>query len=117
MRTTTVNASGVKLTIDTTHEKFGDAITIAHLAQFSFVGLDSDHLTIYEAQALLQRDWDWEIEPGSVEMEYGLSVHAKFKDGSALSVSAWGRCCTGNGYCPQCWHGITRFSPHQLVET
>jgi hypothetical protein len=52
--------------IDTTGEKFGAATTIAHLAAFSFEGLDSDGLSIYVADALIAQDWPWEVE--SVEM-------------------------------------------------
>lgn len=112
MRTTTVNMTGAKITIDTSAELFGSKTTIADLAANTFAGQDSDALTIYEAEALLRRDWEPEIEPGSVELEYGLSVHARFKDGSAIGISAWASCCEGTGYCPQCWHGITRFNPN-----
>jgi hypothetical protein len=88
-----------KLSVDTSEEIFGDKVSIAHLAQFTFTGVESDDLTIYRADELLQRDWRWEI--ASVEMEYALGVTAVFKDGSKLSVSAWADCCDGSG-CRQC---------------
>ena len=109
MRTTTTNTTGAKVTVDTTGELFGSSTTIAHLAAFTFTGHDSDSLTVYEAGALLERDWRWEIEPGSIELENGTGTRVRFKDGSALSVGAWADCCDGSGPCEQCWHGRTRF--------
>lgn len=96
--------------VDTTGEIFGDKVTIAHLAEFSFNGADSDALTIYQADAILQRDWRDELT--GVDMEYLVGVRASFKDGSALSVSAWAACCTpdeGGHYaypCHQCGNGL-----------
>lgn len=99
----------MNLSIDTSGEIFGSAVTIAHLAQFSFSDQESEHLTVYEVAAILARDWRWEMEPGSLELENGTGTRVRFKDGSALSVSAWAECCDGTGYCPQCYDGKTRF--------
>jgi hypothetical protein len=99
----------LKLHVYNEGELFGSATSIADLAQFSFNGQDSEELTVYEAGAILERDWRWEIDPSSLELENGLGTRVRFKDGSALSVSAWADCCDGNGYCPQCWDGRTRF--------
>lgn len=81
----------IKTHIDTTNERFGSAVTIAHLATFSFTDEDSDKLHIYRAEQIFRRDWPHEIE--AVEMEYASGVSATFKDGSRLSVSAWADCC------------------------
>lgn len=100
----------LKLHIDNSAEIFGARVSIADLAQFSFNGLHSDALTVYEAGAILDRDWRWEMVPNTMSLENGLGTSVRFKDGSALSVSAWADCCDGNGYCPQCWEGRTRFN-------
>jgi hypothetical protein len=89
----------LQLTVDNSAEIFGANVSIADLAQFSFNGEDSDKLHIYRADQILARDWRDELV--DVDMEYLLSVRAKFKDGSALNVSAWADCCDGDGcrYC------------------
>lgn len=99
-----------RITVDNSGNTMGGTVTIADLARFTFDGLDSDNLTVYEAGDLLDRDWWWEMAPGTIELENGVGVRVSFKDGSALSVGAWADCCDGNGYCPQCWEGVTRFS-------
>lgn len=78
---------GLKFSIDTSSEKFGAAVTIAHLARFSFNGQNSDDMDIYFAAGLLERDWKFELV--DYDYEYGMGVHAEFKDGSKLNVSAW----------------------------
>lgn len=93
------NHSGLKTTVNTSAEKFGAAVTIAHLAQFSFEGWSSDALTCYQAADILERDWNFEIE--ELEMEYLTGVQVSFKDGSRLSVGTWADCCDGSG-CKQC---------------
>jgi hypothetical protein len=82
-----VNADGLKYGIDMSGEKFGAAVSIAHLALNSFEGIDSDDLIIYHAAKIVDRDWSWELE--DFEYEYGLSYRATFKDGSKLTVCAW----------------------------
>jgi hypothetical protein len=81
----------LQLTIDTTAEKFGAAVTIAHLAANSFEGCTSERLHIYRCDAIIERDWAPETD--TTEMEYGAYFAATFKDGSRLSVAAWGACC------------------------
>lgn len=81
------NADGLKFGIDMTGEKFGAAVSIAHLALNSFAGIDSDDLIIYQAEKIVDRDWAWELE--DFEYEYGMSYTATFKDGSKLVVCAW----------------------------
>jgi len=81
------NTNGLKYGIDMTGEKFGAAVSIAHLALNSFSGIDSDDLIIYQAEKIVDRDWAWELE--DFEYEYGLSYRATFKDGSKLTVCAW----------------------------
>jgi hypothetical protein len=83
--------AAVRVEIDTSEEKFGSEVTIAHLAQHSFNGRDSDLLHIYEVVRILERDWRDEIE--GTEMEYLTGVTATFKDGSQLSIAAWADCC------------------------
>lgn len=82
-----VSPTGLKYGIDTSEEKFGAKVTIAHLAVFSFAHLDSDTLDIYTAQRISERDWKWELE--SWDYEYLTSHGMVFKDGSRLFVSAW----------------------------
>ncbi len=82
--------------VDMREEKFGAAVSIAHLAANSFPGWDSRTGTIYQADEILTRDWKWELE-GDIEMEYALGVIATFKDGSRLRVAAEGSCCDGPG--------------------
>lgn len=77
--------------IDTSGERFGSPVTIAHLAEHSFDGLSSNTLNIYQVDAILSTDWKFELE--NVELEYALGAIATFKDGSKLSVSAWDSCC------------------------
>lgn len=81
----------IRTHIDTSAERFGAAVTIAHLAQFSFEGEDSDALHIYRADQIIARDWPFEVE--EIDMEYAMGVRAMFKDGSALFVGASGDCC------------------------
>jgi hypothetical protein len=77
-----------KITIDTTAEIFGAAVTIAHLARHTpILSRDSDCLNIYEVEEAMSREWKHEIE--SWEYEYLLGYRATFKDGSKISVGAW----------------------------
>lgn len=96
----------LKLAVDNSGEKFGDKVSIADLAVFSFNDRDSDAMHIYQADHILQRDWRDEI--AAVDMEYLVGVSATFKDGSALRVSAWANCCRPDesGAMPSCkWCG------------
>lgn len=62
-------------------------VTIAELAANTpILRRDSDCLTIYEVQEAFDADWRFEI--AEWEYEYGIGYYAKFKDGSALFVSA-----------------------------
>ena len=80
------------LKVDNSAELFGAKTSIADLAQFAFDDWSSDGLHIYRAAELVEENWRDELaEP--VEMEYALGISAKFKDGSALHVSAWADCC------------------------
>lgn len=89
----------VRISIDNSSERFGAKTTIADIAQHSFASHSSDALSIYRADAIVQRDWRDEIE--AVEMEYLLGINVTFKDGSKLSVAAWADCCDGTG-CRDC---------------
>lgn len=82
----------LKMSVDNTAELFGDKVSIADLAQFSFNGEDSNTLHVYRADQILMRDWRDELS--GVELENGCGVYATFKDGSRLSVSTWADCCT-----------------------
>lgn len=96
----------LKLAVDNSGEKFGDKVSIADLAAFSFNGRDSDTMHIYQADNILAQDWRDEL--AGVEMEYLVGVSATFKDGSALRVSAWADCCRpdDDGRMPSCkWCG------------
>lgn len=83
------------VTVDTSAERFGAATTIAHLAANSFPEWDHATRTIYDADAVLDRDWKWERE--STEMEYATGLSETFKDGSKLHIAAHGDCCEGQG--------------------
>lgn len=97
-------------TIDNSSEIFGDKVSIADIAVHSFRDCDSDAMHIYQAAAILEKDWLNELAV-PVEMEYGLAVSATFKDGSKLHVSAWADCCRpdedGNytHHCKWCGNG------------
>ena len=89
----------LKITVDNSNEKFGDKVSIADLAQYSFNGEDSHAMHIYRADAILERDWRFQLL--EVDMEYVTGVAATFKDGSKLHVGAWADCCDGSG-CKHC---------------
>lgn len=93
----------LQLSVDNIAEIFGDATSIADLAQFSFAGEDSQVLHIYRADEILRADWRDEIR--ELEMEYARGVTVTFTDGSRLLVSAWGDCCDGTYRCPHCGQG------------
>jgi len=84
--TMTTNANGLRYQVEAAP---GDTTTtIAHLALNSFHGRSSDALNIYQAAHILLVDWRWELEAS--ECEY-LGYHqATFKDGSRLTICAWG---------------------------
>lgn len=90
--------------VDNSGEIFGDKVSIADLAQYSFKNESKDTLHIYRADQILSRDWRDELV--SVEMEYALGVSATFKDGSVLRIGAPADCCRpGNkdyGNCHWC---------------
>ena len=91
----------LKASVDTGREIFGASTTIAHLALYSFNGCDSNSLHVYDAQAILEREWRDEL--ADMELENLTGVRARFKDGSALNVSTWADCCNdGDGYCKHC---------------
>lgn len=81
----------LKITVDNAGDIFASKTTIADLAQFSFTGCDSDEMNVYQADAILTRDWRDEL--ADVELENGMATRAKFKDGSAITVCAWADCC------------------------
>lgn len=81
----------LKITVDNAGDVFASKTTIADLAQFSFTGCDSDEMNVYQADAILTRDWRDEL--ADVELENGMATRATFKDGSRLYVSAWADCC------------------------
>ncbi|WP_404480024.1 hypothetical protein [Novosphingobium sp. BL-52-GroH] len=93
----------LQLSVDNRAEIFGDATSIADLAQFSFTGEDSQKLDIYRVDEILQADWSGEIR--DMEMEYATGVTTTFKDGSRLTVAAWADCCDRTGYCSHCGQG------------
>ena len=82
--------------VDMKNEKFGSAVSIAHLAANGFTDWDAKSRHIYDADEMISREWKWELEK-PVEMEYATGVTATFKDGSVLHVAAWGDCCEGQG--------------------
>lgn len=82
--------------VDMKGEKFGAAVSIAHLAANGFADWDAQTRHIYDADEMISREWKWELER-PVEMEYATGVTATFKDGSILRVAAWGDCCEGQG--------------------
>lgn len=96
--------------IDNSGDIFASRTTIADLAQFSFTGCDSDEMNVYQVDAILTRDWRDEL--ADVELENGMATRAKFKDGSALSVSAWADCCSDGdqdyGNCHWCGGAYAR---------
>lgn len=85
--------------VNNSDEIFGDATSIADLAQHSFADWDANHRNIYQADQRLHRDWRDEL--ADIDMEYLTGVTARFKDGSVLRVSAWSGCCD-HGNCKWC---------------
>lgn len=81
----------LKLTVDNSGDIFASKTTIADLAQFSFASCDSNEMNVYQADAILERDWRDEL--ADVELENGMATRATFKDGSRIYVSAWADCC------------------------
>ena len=73
--------------IDNSNEIFGADVTIAHLAANSFGDVSSDDISIYDAAAIVRRDWPFEV--ADIEMEYATGIYVKFTDGSCLGVGAW----------------------------
>lgn len=88
--------------VDNSAEKFGDKVSIADLAHNSFGGLAGEFNSHVdnpaEAMAILQRDWKFELESAAT---VGRQVTAVFKDGSKLTITANGICCSA-GACPRC---------------
>lgn len=76
-----------KITVDNSAEMFGAATSIADLARFSFESFDSDAVSIYFLDGILDTDWKWET--ARMEYEYATGLSAWFKDGSAIHVGAW----------------------------
>lgn len=74
--------------IDVSLEKFGDTVTLAHLAETAFAGLRSETITIGCCRDILSEDWPWEI--ADLSSEWGCGVSAMFTDGSILEIDAWG---------------------------
>lgn len=73
--------------IDTTEERFGSKVSIAHLAANTFNDISSDRLHIYLARDMAEADWKPEIE--GYEFEYLSGIHLTFKDGSKLGYPAF----------------------------
>lgn len=76
-----------RVNIHNSNEIFGSDVTIAHLAIHSFQDVSSDDISIYDAAAIVRRDWPFEV--ADIEMEYTTGIRVMFKDGSCLSVGAW----------------------------
>ena len=92
---------GAFLAVDRKAERFGAAVTIADLAVHSFPEHFSDLVNVYEVWDVLERDWQFEFDRAASETEYAVGVTARFRDGSALHISAWADCCDGSG-CRHC---------------
>lgn len=89
----------LQISTDNSGNTMGGKVTLADLATFSFNDCDSQTMDIYHADAILRRDWPFEL--ADVQMEYALGVSATFKDGTILHVAAWADCCDGSG-CKHC---------------
>lgn len=76
-----------QLKVDNSAEVFGDKVSIADLAQFSFNDLGP--VSMFNAKRLLERDWKAELA-SMVERPAEYEIVAKFKDGSALEVAGLG---------------------------
>ena len=84
-----VSPFGVVTVVDTSAERFGAKVTIAHLARYSFGQKGGTDLTAYGAIAILRHDWRDELE--SIIAEDRKAVNALFRDGAELRVKTPGR--------------------------
>lgn len=81
----TETVAGIATHVDRSGERFGDAVTIAHIARYSL--RDSDGFrdaTAYAVASIIRHDWRDELE--SLVSLDGAAIVATFRDGSGLRV-------------------------------
>lgn len=81
----TETVAGIETHVDRSGERFGDAVTIAHLARYSLRDADGWRTaTAYAVASILRHDWRDELE--SLVSINGSAIVATFRDGSGLRV-------------------------------